>query len=64
MGDSKAEYILEKQLNEYEKLVRQFFKRWMENYWGKRCPEKEEGCCLCKAWECFDYLFEEFGDDE
>ncbi len=32
---------------------------WMIKHWGQRCPEYEEGCVLCKAWACFDYLFED-----
>ena len=36
---------------------------WMKENWGKRCDEYSKGCSLCKAWECFDYLFEFEGDE-
>ena len=31
---------------------------WMVKNWGKRCPEYEESCNLCKAWKCFDFIFD------
>ena len=31
-------------------------KQWMLNNWGKRCPDFDEGCALCQAWNFFDYL--------
>lgn len=27
-------------------------------YFGERCEIHDPLCVLCKAWECFDYLFE------
>jgi len=33
-------------------------KEWMIKNWGERCLEYCESCSLCKAWKCFDYLFE------
>lgn len=33
-------------------------KEYMIKNWGTRCPDYEEDCPLCKAWKCFDYLFE------
>lgn len=39
MEDSKSEYILEKQIDEYEELVKSFVRSWVEMQWGKRCPE-------------------------
>ena len=23
----------------------------IESYWGKRCPEHEDGCPVCEAWK-------------
>lgn len=25
-------------------------------YWGARCPEHEDGCPVCEAWEQYDTL--------
>jgi hypothetical protein len=25
-------------------------------YWGARCPEHEEGCPVCDAWELYDNM--------
>lgn len=25
-------------------------------YWGKRCPEHEDGCPTCEAWRQYDNL--------
>jgi hypothetical protein len=32
-------------------------KEWMRKNWGERCADYVEGCSLCEAWKCFDYLF-------
>ena len=26
------------------------------DYWGKRCPEHEDGCPACEAWKQYDQL--------
>lgn len=31
-------------------------KDWMKENYGKRCPEYEEGCACCTAWELYDRL--------
>ena len=31
-------------------------KVWIETNWGKRCPDYEKDCALCKAWKYYDYL--------
>lgn len=28
----------------------------IENYWGVRCPDHEEGCVVCEAWQAYDML--------
>jgi hypothetical protein len=28
----------------------------IEIYWGERCPEHEEGCVVCEAWQAYDML--------
>jgi len=34
----------------------------MEGYWGKRCPDYEPECMVCKAWEEYDTVYaEKFG---
>jgi len=25
-------------------------------YWGERCPEHEDGCPVCEAWEQYDNM--------
>ncbi len=25
-------------------------------YWGKRCPDFDETCCICQAWADYDSL--------
>lgn len=35
-------------------------KEWMIKYWGERCLSFNDECACCKAWACYDYLFEEF----
>jgi len=25
-------------------------------YWGERCPEHEDGCPVCDAWELYDNM--------
>jgi len=39
--------------------IKELVEAWMTEYWGKKCSEKMKGCPLCKAWECFDYIFED-----
>lgn len=51
-------------LNRYDEIIIELIHAWISKNWGERCPDYEKGCPLCKAWECFDYLFEEFSDDE
>jgi len=31
----------------------------MEGYWGKRCPDHEPECVVCKAWEEYDTVYAE-----
>jgi len=31
----------------------------IEFYWGKRCEDYEETCCVCEAWKQFDDNFKE-----
>jgi hypothetical protein len=28
----------------------------IEQYWGERCPDHEEGCPICDAWQAYDML--------
>ena len=28
----------------------------VEFYWGARCPDHEEGCPVCEAWEQYDNM--------
>ena len=28
----------------------------IEQYWGERCPDHEEGCIICDAWQAYDML--------
>lgn len=44
-----------RKIDNFRKLVH----IWIEKNWGKRCPDYEKECPLCKAWDCFDYLFQE-----
>ena len=37
-------------------------KKWMENWWGERCPDFEENCYCCQAWKAFDVMFNEVGE--
>ena len=37
--------------------IKQEIREWMEQYWGKRCPDHNKNCCLCKAWDAFDVIF-------
>ena len=30
------------------------YKQLMEDFWGPKCPEYNEDCFLCKAWEVFE----------
>lgn len=31
-------------------------KKWIQRYWGKRCPDYESSCMCCNAWASFDSL--------
>ena len=31
---------------------------WMKENWGNKCEDYEKDCALCKAWKCYEYLFE------
>lgn len=34
----------------------------MEGYWGERCPDYEQDCPACKAWDEYDVIHaEKFG---
>jgi len=28
----------------------------VEFYWGERCPEHEDGCPVCEAWQQYDNI--------
>lgn len=28
----------------------------IEFFWGGRCPEREEGCLVCEAWQQYDNI--------
>ena len=28
----------------------------MEGYWGKRCPDYEQDCPCCEAWDEYDEM--------
>ena len=28
----------------------------MIKHWGERCPDYEEGCAICQAWDNFDTM--------
>ena len=30
----------------------------MEKNWGKRCKEYNADCACCKAWLCYDFIFQ------
>ena len=33
-------------------------------YWGERCPDHEDGCPVCEAWEQYDNMTDNQGEDE
>jgi hypothetical protein len=38
----------------------------MEGYWGKRCPEWEQDCPACKAWEEYEdmmFLLDDYNEN-
>ena len=37
--------------------MKNIMKRWMIENWGKKCKDYEKECPVCKAWECFEYIF-------
>jgi hypothetical protein len=39
-----------------EDMTTKAFREWMIKNWGKRCPDYNEECSLCRAWDCYDYL--------
>ena len=48
--------------------IKKEVEKYMIEYWGERCPDRrmpednQLQCPLCKAYDCFDYLFP--SDDE
>jgi len=67
----KTEQLYKKEINGYEKamdsydeMIIKLVRAWVVRNWGKRCPDYEKDGPLCKAWECFDYLFTQFEEDE
>ena len=30
-------------------------------YWGERCPDHEDGCPVCEAWEQYDNMTDNQG---
>lgn len=32
---------------------------WVKTIYGKRCPEIEEGCACCIAWNLYDRLVQD-----
>ena len=34
--------------------------KFMIEHWGERCPEHEESCPTCNAWDNFDIMMEKF----
>ena len=31
-------------------------KEWINEFYGKRCPDFEKGCACCEAWKLYDML--------
>lgn len=49
-------------MNEHKKQLDADFKecltKFMIEYWGERCPDHEESCPTCNAWDNFDILMD------
>lgn len=37
-----------------QQMTQQFIEKWF----GERCESFDGGCCVCKKWKAFDFLFE------
>lgn len=42
----------------YDKVL--LIEHAIDNYFGERCPEYEEGCVCCELWKFFDKITENY----
>ena len=47
---------LNKRIENYIKRQNQILKKWIMKNYGKRCPDYEKDCIVCKKWKLFDKL--------
>lgn len=41
-------------------------RKFIEKEYGKKCPDYEDGCCVCRIWFLFENLKEyiDLGDED
>mgnify|MGYP001612764416 CR=1 FL=1 len=44
--------MIEKEFKEQNKIL----EKWMIKNYGRRCPDYEKDCIVCKKWKLFDKL--------
>jgi len=51
-------------LREGENNMKDEMFKWVESFWGTRCPDYVADCPCCEAWKAYDYLFQWECDDQ
>ena len=44
-------------------IMRKLMAWWIRRNYGERCEYMDVGCCCCKAWLMYDWLFADDVDD-
>lgn len=50
--------------NQFDADFKERLTKFMIEYWGERCPEHEESCPTCNAWDNFDTMIEKLENPE
>lgn len=48
----------------FDSDFKECFRQFVIKYWGERCPDYEETCPCCQAWNNFDTLFDKLESDD
>lgn len=62
MSGEVTKFVVEKSIECHRaegRLLRDMAERWLEEFFGERCPDFSPTCEVCKRWAALDALFEE-----
>lgn len=49
---------LEEEMNTEQEAFKPFLERYIEKWWGEKCPDFEGACGACRMWKALETLLE------